>query len=113
MAARKAEGATWRAIGEEFGISKDRVRGVIARAERRSRMQAEQPNRAALSVRAQNALPLVIVEPETNPSERDAKLPGRVTALTRRHLEKTPNLGYQTIAELEAWLWERGLTLAN
>lgn len=113
MAARKAEGATWRAIGEEFGISKDRVRGVIAQAERRSRMQAEQPNRAALSVRAQNALPLVIVEPETNPSERDAKLPGRVAALTRRQLEKTPNLGNQTIAELEAWLWERGLTLAS
>lgn len=111
MAARKAQGATQRAIGEEFGVSKERVRDIIASTQRQTRMRVEQPNRAALSVRAQNALPYVIDEPEDDRAERDKRLPGRVAALTKRQIAKVPNLGKQTIAEIEAWLWERGLTL--
>lgn len=110
MAARKAEGATWRAIGEEFGVSKERVRDIIAMSQSRARLHAQQPNRAALSVRARNAIPHIIVEPETDAAERDKLLPGRVAALTRRQIGKVPNLGKQTIVELEAWLWQRGLT---
>lgn len=110
MAAMKAAGATRRAIGEEFGISKDRVRDIITASQRRAELHDEQPNRAALSVRARNALPHVISEPEDDPAERDRLLPGRVAALTRRDFIRVPNLGKQTIVELEAWLWERGLT---
>lgn len=110
MAAMKAAGATQRAIGEEFGVSKDRVRDIIAASHYRAKLRDEQPNRAALSVRAQNALPNVIDEPEDDRAERDKRLPGRVAALTRRDIGKVPNLGKQTIAEIEAWLWERGLS---
>lgn len=111
MAARKAEGATQRAIGEEFGVSKGRVRDIIASTQHRARMRDQQPNRAALPVRAQNALPYVIDEAEDDRAERDKRLPDRVAALTRRQIAKVPNLGKQTLAEIEAWLWERGLTL--
>lgn len=110
MAARQAQGATRRAIGEEFGVSKDRVRDIIAGSQSRATMRAEQPNRAALSVRARNALPYIINEPESDVAERDQRLPGRVAALTRRDVTRVPNLGKQTVVELEAWLWERGLT---
>lgn len=111
MAVRKAQGATYRAIGIEFGISSGRVRDIIAASQRRERARNEEPNRAALSVRARNALPHVITEPENDPAERDQRLPGRVAALTKRQIEKVPNLGKQTIVELEEWLWARGLTL--
>lgn len=110
MATMRADGMTKRAIGEAAGVSKDRVSQIIARTERRARMRDVEPNRAALTVRAQNLLPLIIVEPETDPAERDAKLPGRVAALTRREISRTPNAGKRTVDELEAWLWERGLS---
>ena len=111
MAARKAEGTTQRAIAEEYGVSKNRVRDIIATSEYRAKMLDEQPNRAALSARARNALSHLITEPEDDPTERDERLPGRVAALTRRDISLAPNLGKQTIGELEVWLWERGLTL--
>lgn len=110
MAARRAAGAKMREIGAEFGISKERVGDLIVQSEQRTRFRAEQPNRAALSVRARNALPHIIDEPEIDPVERDRRLPERVAALTRRQIEKVPNLGKQTVVELDAWLWERGLT---
>ncbi len=110
MAARKAEGASHRAISEEFGISKERVRDVIAGVQHRASILDQEPNRAALSVRASNALASIIDQPETDPTERDQRLPGRVAALTRKQLRDAPNLGKSTIAEIEAWLWERGLT---
>ena len=110
MAARKAAGAKMREIAAEFGISKDRVGDLIAKSEREARYRAEQPNRAALSVRARNALPFLIEEPEIDPLERDRRLPERVAALTRRRVEKVQNLGKQTVIELDAWLWDRGLT---
>ena len=110
MAARRAAGAKMREIAAEFGISKERVGDLIAQSDQRARIRAEQPNRAALSVRARNALPHIIDEPETDPVERDRRLPARVAALTRRQVEKVPNLGKQTVVELDAWLWERGLT---
>lgn len=110
MAAMKAAGATRRTIGEAFGISKDRVRDIITASQHRARLHDEQPNRAALSIRARNALPHIVDEPEDDPAERDRLLPSRVAAFTRRDFIKVPNLGKQTIVELEAWLWERGLT---
>ena len=113
MAARKAEGATHRAIGEEFGISKERVREVIAGAKHRERLRDQEPNRAALSVRAWNGLSNSISQPEESPTERDQRLPGRVAALTRKQLSDTPNLGKSTIAEIEAWLWQRGLSFGS
>ena len=113
MAAMKAQGATQRAIGKAFGISAERVRNVVRRAQARAELLDEQPNRAALSVRARNALPYVIEEPEEDRTELDKRLPCRVAALTRADIGKVPNLGKQTIAELEAWLWERGLSFSG
>ena len=113
MAAMDAEGATQRAIGKAFGISAERVRDIIRTAQARAALFDEQPNRAVLSVRARNALPYVIEEPEESRTECDKRLPGRVAALTRADIGKVPNLGKQTIAELEAWLWERGLSFSG
>ena len=113
MAERKAKGATYRAIGAEFGVSKDRVADIIAASQSRARFAGEQPNRAALSVRARNALPHLIEESEDDLTERDRLLPGRVAMLTARQIERLPNLGKHTVNEIELWLWERGLTLGN
>lgn len=113
MIAMKAEGKTQRQIAAAFEISIDRVRQLMERAQSRVRMHAIQPNRAALSVRARNVLPLLIDESETEPSERDRLLPERVAALNRAQILDAPNAGLRTIAEFEAWLWERGLCLSD
>ncbi len=113
MAERKDAGATYREIAEEFGVCKDRIRDLIAASKSRARFNTEEPNRAALSVRARNVLPLIIKEPETDRAERDRQLPARVAALDRRHFKGVPNLGKKTVLELEAWLWERGLAFAG
>lgn len=113
MIVMKAEGKTLRQIGTTFGISVDRVRQVMARAQSRAKMHATEPNRAALSVRARNVLMFLIAEPETDRSERDRLLPERVAALTYGQILDAPNAGLRTIAELEAWLWDHGLTLSN
>ncbi len=109
MIAMKEKGKTLRDIADEFGIGVERVRQIMARVHYRARMDATQPNRATLSVRAYNVLQYLIVEPETDPSERDRRLPERVAALTRNQILKTGNAGKVTVAEVEAWLWERGL----
>lgn len=113
MIAMKAEGKTQRQIADSFGISTDRVRQLIARAQSRTRMQVQEPNRAGLSVRAVNVVHLFIAEPETDPSERDRLLPGRIASLTRAQLRDAPNSGKATMAEIEAWLWDRGLCLSE
>lgn len=105
----KADGMTLRQIAEDFGISVDRVRELMARAQSRTRMERTEPNRAALSVRAANAVRFLIDEPEQDPGERDALLPSRVAALTRTQMLGVSNAGRRTIAEIEAWLWDRGL----
>lgn len=110
MRARRAEGASFRAIGEEFGISAGRVKEVIEVGQRRRDLKNGEPNRAALPVRVRNALSYMIEEPETDPAERDQRLPGRLAAFTRKAIGDTPNLGKQAVGEIEAWLWERGLT---
>lgn len=109
MSALRAQGKPNRAIGDEFGIGAERVAQVLARVDAREQLRGEQPNRAALSVRARNVLPLMIHEPEEDPAVRDRLLPGRVAALTRRDVLRTPNAGKSTVAELEAWLWARDL----
>jgi len=113
MLAMKADGKTRRQIAAAFGISAERVHQVIARANSRAEMHAMQPNCAALSVRAINVLRLLIDEPETDPSERDRLLPARVAALTRNDVFNANNAGKRTLAEAEAWLWERGLRLSK
>lgn len=113
MRARRAEGASFRVIGEEFGISAGRVREVIEVGQRRRDMKNGEPNRAALPMRVRNALSYMIEEPETDPAERDQRLPGRLAAFTRKSIGETPNLGKQAIGEIEAWLWERGLAFAE
>ncbi len=111
MIAMKAEGKTQRQIADDFGISIDRVRQLIARTQSRARMLATEPNRAGLSVRAQGVLRDLIDEPEADRSERDRLLPERIAALTRAQILDVPNAGHRTIAEFEAWLWDRGLSL--
>lgn len=113
MRARRAEGASFRVIGEEFGISAGRVKQVIEIGQRRRDMKNGEPNRAALPIRVRNALSYMIEEPETDPAERDQQLPGRLAALTRKAIGDTPNLGKQAVKEMEAWLWERGLAFAK
>jgi transposase len=111
MIVMRSQGKTHRQIAEAFGISIDRVRQLMARTESRARMLATQPNRTGLSVRAQGVLPALIDEPEADRSERDLRLPERVAALTRAQILDVPNAGHRTIAEIEAWLWERDLYL--
>lgn len=108
MLAMKAGGKTLREIGARFGISTHRVQEIIARVRFRARLLETEPNRAALSGRAQNLLLYLIEQPEADPSERDRLLPERVAALTPARLLAVPNAGKKTIAEIEAWLWDRG-----
>lgn len=56
-------------------------------------------------------LPLLIHEPEEDTGERDRQIPERVAALTRIDILRAPNAGNRTVAEIEAWLWERRLAL--
>ncbi len=112
MLSRRADGLTIRAVAEEFGLSRDHVAELLASAARRAEMRQTQPNRAVLSNRAMQAVRYLVEETETDPAERDALLPARVAEFTRREIESVPNIGKGTLAEIEAWLWERGLTLA-
>ena len=113
MIAMKADGKTLRQIADAFGISVDRVRQLIADMQSRTRLEQIEPNRAALSVRAANAVRFLIDEPEQDPRERDAALPNRVAALTRKQVLGLSNAGRRTIAEIEAWLWDRGLSFSE
>ena len=76
-------------------------------------MESAEPNRAALSVRAENVVRSLIDEPEQDPSGRDALLPHRVAALTPTQILDAPNAGRRTVAEIEAWLWDRGLCFSE
>ena len=111
MIAMKAKGMKQRQIAAAFGISIGRVRDVMAREELRAREEAVQTNRAALSGRANNVLRHLVIEPEADPAERDRLFPKRVATLTRRQIMNVGNSGKVTLAEIEAWLWERGLCL--
>lgn len=111
MIGMKAEGKTHRQIAEAFGVSIERARQIMARTQSRARMLATEPNRAGLSVRAQGVLRDLIDEPEADRAERDRRLPERIAALTRAQILDVPNAGRRTIAEFEAWLWKRDLTL--
>lgn len=113
MIAMLAEGQTHRAIADTFGVSIDRARQLIARAEARARLRITEPNRAALSVHAQNVLVLLIEQPEQDGAERDRLLPERVAALTRKQIAEAFSAGKGTLGEIEAWLLERGLTLSD
>ncbi|WP_145206677.1 helix-turn-helix domain-containing protein [Sphingobium sp. B2] len=111
MIAMKAKGMKQREIAAAFGISIGRVRDVMAREELRAE-EAIQTNRAALSGRANNVLRHLVIEPEADPAERDRLLPERVATLTRREIMNLGNSGKVTLAEIEAWLWERGRCLS-
>jgi DNA-binding CsgD family transcriptional regulator len=113
MLAMKAQGKPLREIAAAFGISIDRVRQLMARAQLRDKMRAEQPNGVALSTRAYYVLKNIIHEPEDDPAERDRHFPERVAALTRVQVFDAPNSGNKTIDEIEAWLWERGLSFST
>ena len=112
MIAMKAKGMKQREIAAAFGISIGRVRDVMAREELRAREEAIQTNRAALSGRANNVLQHLVIEPEADLGERDRLLPERVATLTRRKIMSVGNSGKVTLAEIEAWLWERGRCLS-
>lgn len=113
MIAMKAKGMKQREIAAVFGISTGRVRDVISREELRAREEAIQTNRAALSGRANNVLRHLVIEPEADPAERDRLLPERVATLTRGKIMNLGNSGKVTLAEIEAWLWERGFCLSD
>ena len=108
----KAKGMKKRQIAAAFRISIGRVRDVMSREELRAREEAIQTNRATLSGRANNVLRHLVIEPEADPAERDRLLPERVAALTRRQIMNVGNSGKVTLAEIEAWLWERGRCLS-
>jgi len=112
MLALRRQGLTTRAIADEFAVSKGRADELVATAARRAEMFKTQPNRAVLSNRALQAIRQLVDEAEEDVAERDARLPSRVAALTRREIGSVPNIGAGTVAEIEAWLWERGLSLA-
>ncbi len=114
MMARRAEGASYRAIGEEFGIGGSRVRQIIEVGQRRRLLKSQEPNRASLPSRVRLALSYLIEEPEgEEPEERDRQLPGRLAAYTKRDFHRSPNMGKLATEELEAWLRERGLGFAE
>ena len=113
MIALKAEGKTQREIATAFGITSARVRQIIEDAQSRTYRRTTQPNYAALSTRAQNALRSLIAATETDPAERDRRLPERIAALTPSQILQAVGSGKKTLAEVKAWLWERGLCLNN
>ena len=113
MIALKAEGKTQRQIATVFGITSARVRQIIEDAQSRAHIRTTQPNHAALSVRAQNALRPLIDEPETDPVERDHLLPARIAALTPSQILRAVGSGKKTLVEVQAWLWKRNLCLSN
>ena len=110
MTARRAHGATYRVIGEEFGISVSRVRQIIEVGQVRQLLKNQEPNRASLPLRVRLALSYLIEEPkDEGPEERDLQLPSRLAACTGRHFFRGPNIGKFATGEMEAWLRERGL----
>lgn len=114
MTARRAQGATYRAIGEEFGIGGSRVRQIIEVGQRRRLLKNQEPNRASLPSRVRLALSYLIEEPEgEGPEERDRQLPGRLAAYTKRDFRSSPNMGKRATEELEAWLREHGSSFAQ
>jgi len=113
MIAMRATGKTYHEIAAAFGVSVGRARQLIAQVEYRARMVVTQPNRAALSGRAWNVLTTLIGDTATDPTEYDRLLPERTAALGRTRVLKAFNAGRGTLAEIEAWLWERGLCFAE
>ena len=113
MIAMRAQGKTYREIAVAFGVSVGRARQLIAQVEHRARIVVTQPNRAALSGRAWNVLTALIADAETEPTEYDRLLPERAAALSRTRVFKAFNAGKDTLAEIEAWLWERGFCFAE
>jgi hypothetical protein len=113
MIAMRAKGKTYREVATAFGVSVDRVRQLITRAEHYAKIVATQPNRAALSTRAWVVLTTLIGHAETDPIEYDRLLPERAAMLGRTRVLKAHNAGKGTLAEIEAWLWERGLCFAE
>lgn len=114
MTARRAQGATYRVIGEEFGISTSRVRQIIEVGQSRRLLKNQEPNRASLPSRVRLALSYLIEEPEDEGSEeRDRQLPGRLAAYTERNFHRSPNMGKLATGKMEAWLRERGLSFAQ
>ncbi|WP_010189116.1 sigma factor-like helix-turn-helix DNA-binding protein [Sphingomonas sp. PAMC 26605] len=64
MTARRAQGATYRVIGQEFGISTSRVRQIIEVDQSRRLLKNQEPNRVSLPSRVRLALSYSIEEPE-------------------------------------------------
>lgn len=105
LAARE-QGKTLRVIGEEFGLSVERIRGIVARAERKR----ADPNAHELSVRAINVIKntLPMFGHDDGNSYYGFKNPKavaeQVASAGVKTLKDSNNCGKKTIAEIEAWL---------
>jgi hypothetical protein len=105
---RKA-GRTLRAIADDFGLSRDRIRGIECREERREL----HPEEFELSVGAanviNNTLGLAPADYENDDLAEELKTLARLVAEAGRYaFVGKPNCGVKTLAEIEAWTGRYG-----
>jgi hypothetical protein len=112
-------GMTLREIAEEVGLSRERVRGVIARAWRDEQpLESWSPHdriyRFAPSARAGHAIYYAVYKTYGEiPDDISPESAARVLARWTRRDLAGHNTGRKTIAELERWLADFGLTFAG
>jgi hypothetical protein len=105
MVERRSQGATYREIADEFGLSLERARQIVIKATRpRPWWRGDK-----LTVRTGNAIYNLLGESFAGLTEAEAAL--AVSRLDRRQVERTPNLGKTSLRELDAWLARHGLKL--
>jgi hypothetical protein len=108
MLARRDKGATYREIGAEFGVSMERARQLVLRAQHKR----DRPHwRNQLTTRAVNALCNAIGMRLLDLPEAEAA--AVVARLDQRELLATPNLGKTSLHELDVWLARFGLKLSR
>ena len=101
--ALRQSGATYAAIGAALGLSLERGRQIVRKAER----LANDPHwYDSLPARAVNLLHIAGLTELPEPEAAAA-----VAQLTRRELLATPNFGKGAAAAIAAWLARHGLTL--
>lgn len=102
----RREGQTLQAIAAEMGVSRERVRQMVKKAERlelQKQLAAEKPH-LMLSVRTRNCL-LGEYRATCGAHDRGDPPPSLVRAwLDAGTLKRVPNMGKKSVAEVAAWL---------
>lgn len=102
--AMRRRGMTLEAIAKELGITRERVRGLEARAYRREHEAVSNEPKYELSVRARNCVSNAIpIGEETTPEN--------VAKLSYSELMAVPNVEITTAIEINKWVVKHGFRL--